>query len=109
MSRSSEQQNWSNKLAQWEKSGKSAKAWCQENKVIYTTFLGWRNRLRHNSTSPANVETPAASQFIELKEEKQTMSSGISIECTGLLIHLSVEFNPSTLKKCLDTLRGTTC
>jgi hypothetical protein len=102
------QQEWSSKIAQWRQSGKSAKAWCQENKVIYTTFLGWRDRLRRTSSSHSHRTNPSSLQFIELKE-KPTTSSGVSIECAGALIHLSAEFNSSTLKKCLEALRGGAC
>jgi hypothetical protein len=104
------QQKWVTRITQWQQSGKSTKAWCQEKQVVYTTFLGWRGRLQLNPSPLIQSTTPSSSQFIELKERPSiNISSGVSVECSGVLIHLSVEFNSSTLKKCLDALCGGTC
>ena len=102
------QKKWMNNIAQWLQSGKSARAWCRENKVVYTTFLGWHHRLKCDSSSTVSLTTDSALPFIELKE-KPTTSSGVSIECSGILIHLASEFSSATLKKCLDVIRGGTC
>lgn len=93
---------WESRVSEWQKSGKSARVWCEENQIVYVTFLGWRNRLRPNQ----NLSD--TSEFIELQEELPR-SSGISLECSGVLIHLSLDFNTPTLKKCLEVLRGESC
>lgn len=108
MNQNKKQQEWVSRITHWQKSGKSARAWCQENKVVYTTFLGWCKRLQVNSNSLINPENPSSSQFIELREKPVT-SSGVSIQYSDVFIHLSEEFNSSTLKKCLDALRGGIC
>lgn len=108
MNQKSTRQEWVRRITQWQQSGKSARAWCQENKVTYITFLGWRNRLQLKSSPLPHPTSLSPSQFIELKE-KPSISSGVSIECSGVLIHLSAEFNDLTLKKCLHALRRGTC
>lgn len=98
---------WANKIHLWKQSGKSAKAWCKENHIIYTTFLGWCKRLESEQSvdnSPNSLKAP----FIELKNEPHACS-GISLECDGVLIHLKAEFNASLLKRCLVVLRGAPC
>lgn len=108
MNQDANRQEWIARITQWQQSGKSARAWYQENKVVYTTFLGRFKRLQPNSNSPTHPKALSSLQFIELKEKPATVS-GVSIECSGVLIHLSVEFNSPTLKKCLDALRGVIC
>jgi hypothetical protein len=104
---STTKREWAKKIELWRQSGKSVKAWCRENHVVYTTFLGWRNRLKLNQ----NVNSTSSSsknQFIELKEGLKT-ASGISLECEGVRIHLTSEFDELLLKRCLALLRGVPC
>ncbi len=106
---------WKIKIQQWLLSGKSAKSWCQENQVVYTTFLGWHNRLKHHNNQKTNNSLkpnslPALSSkahFIELKSPKKYQ--GIYLECEGVQIHLSNEFDAATLRICLDVLRDASC
>lgn len=98
---------WSNKVESWRQSGKSMKAWCRENQVVYTTFLGWCNRLKPNQ-NVNSLPSSSKTQFVELKECLKD-TSGISLECKGVVIHLTSEFNAALLKKCLAVLRDTSC
>ena len=98
---------WVNRIGLWKQSGKSAKAWCRENQVVYTTFIGWRTRLEGNQ----NVNSPLDSletQFVELEDEPK-VSPGILLECCGVMIHLKSEFDAALLQKCLAVLRGAPC
>lgn len=104
--RNSKHREWTNKIEQWRQSGKSAQAWCKQNQVVYTTFMSWHKRLKNQTTQPQSNES-LKTQFIELKEELKI--PGISLEYKGIFIHLSAEFDPSALKKCIDILRGASC
>jgi hypothetical protein len=101
---------WAEKVDQWCQSGKSAKQWCQENQIIYTTFIAWRKRLNVDSKSSQTrsfrrmVRTP----FIELKE-KTKESPSICLECEGVKIHLSKNFDAALLKRCIGVLQGALC
>jgi hypothetical protein len=98
---------WANKIDLWRQSGKSARSWCKENNIVYTTFIGWCKRLQPKQ----NDDKPKISSkvpFIELKDEPKTCS-GISLEYDGILIHLKAEFNTSLLKRCLAVVRGMPC
>ena len=107
---------WEGKIQEWRLSDKSAQIWCQENQVVYTTFLGWRSRFErqeHTQNGKPSVRKSSAhasnqNHFIELKD-KPKASTGIILECQGVQIHLLAEFDPVVLKKCLDTLRGAVC
>src|SRR5262249_48652677 len=98
--------NWKEKVVEWETRNKSTKAWCQENKIPYTTLCGWRDRLKKihkNNTSDEMKEG-----FIELQEQTPS-DSGIVLEFNGAKIHLKSSFDAIVLKQCLDCLRGATC
>lgn len=102
MRQNSKRIEWERKVSEWQKSGKSVRAWCQENQINYVTFLGWRNRLQEDQSLADH------SEFVELKE-KSSSGAGISLECSGVFIHLSLDFNTLALKKCLAVLKGETC
>ncbi|MFI5343823.1 MAG: IS66 family insertion sequence element accessory protein TnpA [Chlamydiales bacterium] len=46
---------WIHKIERWKQSGKTAWAWCRENQVVYTTFIGWCRRLEIQ-TAKANPQ-----------------------------------------------------
>ena len=103
---------WSKRIEEWRKSKKSAKGWCRENQIVYTTFLGWCKRLNcEDAFEPVNTPYKIAG-FVELKDSQRqdsTASSAISIEYAGALIHLQANFDQETLRKCLNILRGGIC
>lgn len=99
---------WANKIEQWKLSGKKARTWCRENQVVYTTFLGWRNRLGDNIAKIDNNRLPVKTQFIELKDPPK-VSPSVSLEYDGVIIHLKGEFDATLLRKCVTALRGASC
>jgi hypothetical protein len=106
--------DWVNKIQLCRQSGKSAKAWCRENQIVYSTFVGWSHRLklRGDLDSALTGDLPSkggvASSFIELKDQSKSISS-ISLECAGVYIHLSADSDETLLRKCLKVLRGGIC
>ena len=97
--------NWKEKVKEWESSNKNPTAWCKENQIPYTTLRGWRDRLKKSNhkkipTQPKN--------FIELKDQTPS-DPGIILECYGVKILLSRDFDKVVLKECLDCLRGVLC
>lgn len=94
------------KVKDWQASGKPMSVWCRENDIPVTTFCGWKKRLEKHE--PKNVSIQSKTKFIELKN-RELSESGISLECNGIKIHLKTQFDFSTLKQCLEVLRGVTC
>ena len=91
---------WKEKVLEWQSSGKTVAVWCKENKIPYTTFLGWKSRFRTSNEKENG--------FLELKDPIQ-FDPGVTLEYNGIKIHLKHAFNPSVLKKCLDCLRSLLC
>lgn len=106
--RNSKRLHWANLIEKWQQSGMKAQTWCRENQVVYTTFLGWRNRLKGHPQSKEICKLSVKAQFIELKEAPK-VNPEISLEYDGILIHLKADFDPFLLKKCLGVLRGAPC
>lgn len=100
--------DWSKKIKQWKFSGKSARAWCHQNQVVYTTFMGWCKRLEINKSAQTIQKRSLKNQFIELKDPTKVYPE-ISLEYNGVIIHLKGEFDHSLMKKCLAVLRGVQC
>lgn len=84
-------QELSAKIAAWQSSGMSLAAWCRENAESYYRFLYWRKRL-----SPL-----APGKFLELTPP----AAPISLECSGVLVHVSKGFDPGLLADILSVLK----
>lgn len=95
---------WQDRVHEWEASGKSAKVWCQENKIPLTTLAGWKKRLKKSTVNTARTKPG----FIELKDQVQS-DPGIILEYNEVKIHLRAKFDKVVLKQCLDCLRGALC
>jgi len=93
--------NWKEKVLEWEASGKSCQAWCRENNIPYTTFCGWRERLKKSNKAPNKTKTG----FIELKDQISS-DIGITLEYKEVKIHLKAGFDKIVLQGCFDTLKG---
>jgi len=108
-------QYWEIKVQKWFASGKSAKAWCRENQIVYTTFIKWRNLSNYRDNPTTNRSSQSSLNhssekvhFIELKNQIKPCS-GIFLECEGVQIYISTDFDSTLLKKCVDALRGQAC
>ena len=53
---------WEDTFKDWEASGQTITAWCQEKKLSYNTFCKWRVRLSKPALAP--------NAFVEIKEER---------------------------------------
>ena len=82
---------WSAKIEAWQRSGMKLAAWCRQNTENYHRFLYWRKRLA----------VPAPGRFLELS----LPAAPISLECNGVLVHLSRGFDPGLLADILFVLK----
>jgi len=106
---------WEIKVQEWFTSGMSAKAWCRENQIVYSTFIKWRNlssyrenHTTHRASKSSLSHSSEKVHFVELKNQIKPCS-GIFLECESVQIYISTDFNPTLLKKCVDALRGHAC
>ena len=88
-------QEWEEKFKIWQASSLSGAAWCRQENLPYRTFCNWKYRL--------TPKTLSKDSFVELQEEK---THGIVLEYQGIRIHLDKDFDPLTLKKCLQALKS---
>jgi hypothetical protein len=102
-------EQWQTKLAEWATSGKTGKAWCQERQLSYSTFRSWKSKLFN--TKPNLPQNKSKTKFIELIDEPNkstdlaSKAAELSIEYKQFSIHLTKNFDSSTLKNCLQVLK----
>jgi hypothetical protein len=85
-------QEWLAKITAWQQSGMTLAAWCRENSENYQRFLYWRKRLA----------APDLGRFLELTAP----AAPISLECNGILVHISKGFDPGLLADILSVLKA---
>ena len=90
---------WRIKLEQWKASGLSGAAWCRKNQINYPVFLYWCRR------TESLIEKETSSKFVELTSLTD-QTSGIDVECHGVLLHLSKDFDGLTFQRCIQLLKG---
>ena len=93
-------QQWKKNILEQLDSGLSIAAWCRQRKIAVHTFYYWHNKLFPKATFDKFT-------FTEIVNEKKlnTSDSGSMHEYQGINIHLSHDFESSTLKKCLEVLK----
>jgi hypothetical protein len=95
---------WFAKVSEWQSSGKSARAWCQENNVAYQSFLQWRRQYSEfNEPHPENLK---ADSFIELPNDSSHML--VEMEYRNSLVRIS-HIDSENLIECLRTLWSVLC
>lgn len=90
------QKIWEEKILQQRQSGLSVQRWCQEHQINPHTFQYWKEKLFPKTTF-------SRSSFAELSS---LPSTGITLECQGVHIHLDKHFDSATLKHCLQVLKA---
>jgi len=86
-------------VTDWKNSGLSVRQWCLNQNIPRTTFDQWRRDLQKKSPSK-DVS------FVELSEEKTT---GITLECNNIKIHISKHFDEQLLCACFQAIRRISC
>lgn len=99
--KSNPQTEWSQRVALWQESGKSARKWCLENDVNYVSFLTWRRLLLENGSQ----HSVKKSSFSELSDSSLS-SCWIEISFPGARLQLSRGCDKEALNQCLKMLEG---
>jgi len=94
---------WEKQIRSWEVSGKSARAWCRDQGINYSTFTYWKSKLSFPNNRTDN--------FIEIKDDATSVSrgfTGIEILCNGVAIKLYDGFDEEVLLCCVALFKSTT-
>lgn len=91
---------WNQKIAEWNRSGLNKARWCRENNIKSYLFDYWQKRL-------ACTSSEEQAQFIEIKDESHTVSTGngIVLYAGGVKIGLDDSFDENMLKRVLHLLK----
>lgn len=94
-----QKKQWKHRLEQWQSSGLQPREWCQKHDLLFHRFYYWRRKLM----PPPKTPNENLSKFVELTDNNHSMT-GISIEYHGVTVHLSREFHPESLIRCLQAV-----
>jgi hypothetical protein len=105
MSKSENEQKWRELIQQRKDSGLSIKDWCNQNKVTFSTFKYWDNRLK--KTDKDNID------WVKLRliqEENNTpvakpAPEPLILSIKNISISIPVSFDKKTLTELLSVLQ----
>ena len=84
-------QHWSNLIAQYQESGMTLAAWCEQNNVCTKSYYYWLRKIRlaalENSPVPTN-DLPAGVPEEKISFKKLEVASPVAGMSTAVVIHL---------------------
>jgi hypothetical protein len=90
--------HWQSQIHAQSRSCVSARRWCLAHDVNLVQFYQWRRRLSRS-------EVPQCGSFVELlSAPKAGATAGLRLEWQGCSLHLSPDFDESTLRRVLRLL-----
>lgn len=100
------QQQWKERILSQRVSGLSVAAWCRQHNIACPAFQYWQDKLFPRKS----IERSAFKEIVENQEDafpKQT--TGVLLKYMKVAIHLEKDFDPITLKQCLQILKESIC
>jgi hypothetical protein len=93
-------QQWKDDILKQRGSGLSIVSWCRRHEIAPHVFHYWQKKLFAKDP----IDTPAFTE-IATKTNLNISDVGFILECQGVNIYLSNNFQSSALKKCLEVLK----
>ncbi|BBP44640.1 hypothetical protein THMIRHAS_08360 [Thiosulfatimonas sediminis] len=79
---------WVQRIADWQASGLSQRAFCQQQGLAISTFYTWRRRLRNLSQEP--IKESSAFLPMVIHDQPEPCSTSIAVKAKGLVFECSV-------------------
>lgn len=92
---------WEQRLAEYEISGKSIKAWCQEQTIKENQFYYWRRKLRLNQ---AENKQPVKWLPLEVEQANLTADS-IAVHVGQVTVEVKSGFNQHLFREIIQVLQ----
>jgi|GEM_PF-365293 len=95
---------WEQRLAEFESSGKTIKAWCQEQGIRENRFYYWRRKLR---SKPDKKEQPVKwlSLALDNKNQANLNPDSIAVHIGQIIIEINKGFNHHLLREIVQVLQ----
>lgn len=77
---------WQERIAQWERSGRTQRAYCKERRLALSTFQWWRARLRQTAQAAAQPFVPIALGATETQAVEVTLRSNTRVRVEGAAV-----------------------
>lgn len=91
---------WEKRLAEYEASGQSPVAWCNENSIKKNQFYYWRRQLRG---SQIKIERPT--RWLSLNVEPTTVTDSIAVHIGQATVELNTGFNQDLFRVIVKILQ----
>lgn len=103
------QQLWRSRIEECQNSSMSAKQWCQENQIAYSTYLYWARKIRLEAApeKKALLEDPV---FAQLPSEQEVLNvskrteTSVSMFLGKIRIEISSDCSKNLLQSLVDAL-----
>lgn len=94
---------WEQRLAEYESSGKTIKAWCQEQELRENQFYYWRKKLRDRS----ETEQPVKWLSLKLDNNKQASlaSNSITVHIGQVTVEIKKGFDQNLFREIVQILQ----
>lgn len=77
---------WRERIAQWERSGRTQRAFCKERRLALSTFQWWRARLRQAVPAVTQPFVPIALGAAEAQAVEVTLRSNTRVRVEGAAV-----------------------
>ncbi len=108
--RASKQQLWQSRIAECQNSSVSAKQWCHENQVAYSTYLYWARKIKSEAApehkvlleDPIFAQLPSEQDILNLP---QRMDAPVSMFLGTVRIEISSNCPQNLLQSLVEILK----
>jgi transposase-like protein len=109
------EQFWRQAIEEWQQSGLSVTAFCQQRQLQVQAFFRWRKLLavRDQPAVSAEATTTASALFVPVHLRPPAPAGAEQsfevVLASGLLVRVQPGFDPASLRLLLAVLEGTSC
>jgi transposase len=109
------EQFWRQAVADWQQSGLSVTAFCQQRQLQLPSFFRWRKllSLREQPARPAEATTTSSALFLPVQLRPQAPVGAEPpfevVLASGRLLRVRAGFDPAQLRLLLGVLEGASC
>ena len=82
---------WQRRIARWERSGRTQREFCREQRLALSTFQWWRARLRRTEPTAAPAFVPIALGAADANSVEVTLRSNTRVRVQGAAVSRVVD------------------
>jgi transposase-like protein len=99
-------------IEQWQRSGLSVWAFCEQHRLAVSTFYAWRRALQQRDRPANGSQLPDAVTFLPVHVQNEPSDQQLRLELVlagGQCLRIPPGFDPDTLRAILAVLEDPSC